>query len=160
MFTLFLYVALLKPELFFFKYEIYDSRDTWASLVAQAVKNLPAMWETWVRSQGWEDSLEEGMASHSSILAWRIPIDRGAWRAKVHGVTKSQTHNWAAKHSNAIKDGLQGDEPSQVKDNEDWTTQQQQKWRRGARLQKFLDCGGWGKETNKALSRFLSCIIE
>ena len=90
MFTLFLYVPLLKPELFFFKYEIYDSRDTWASLVAQAVKNLPAMWETWVRSQGWEDSLEEGMASHSSILAWRIPIDRGAWRAIVHGVTKNQ----------------------------------------------------------------------
>ena len=41
--------------------------------VAQLVKNLPAMWETWVRSLGWEDSLEEGMATHSSILAWRIP---------------------------------------------------------------------------------------
>jgi len=44
-----------------------------ASLVAQLVKNLPAMWETWVRSLGWEDLLEEGMATHSSILAWRIP---------------------------------------------------------------------------------------
>ena len=44
-----------------------------ASLVAQMVKNVPAVWETWVRSLGWEDSLEEGMATHSSILAWRIP---------------------------------------------------------------------------------------
>ena len=56
-----------------------------ASLVAQAVKNLPAMWETWVQSLDWEDPLEEGMATHSSILAWRIPMDRGAWRATVHG---------------------------------------------------------------------------
>ena len=43
-----------------------------ASLVAQTVKNLPAMWETWVQSLGWEDPLEEGMATHSSILAWEI----------------------------------------------------------------------------------------
>ena len=50
----------------------------WASLVAQLVKNLPAMWETWVQSLGWEDPLEEGMATHLSILAWRIPMDRGA----------------------------------------------------------------------------------
>ena len=46
---------------------------SWASLVAQLVKNLPAMRETWVRSLGWEDPLEEGKATHSSILAWRIP---------------------------------------------------------------------------------------
>ena len=52
----------------------------WASLVVQMVKNLPAMRETWVRSLGWEDSLEEGMVTHSSILAWRIPMDRGAWQ--------------------------------------------------------------------------------
>ena len=45
----------------------------WASLVAQMVKNLPAMWETWVQSLGWEDPLEKGMATHPSILAWRIP---------------------------------------------------------------------------------------
>ena len=45
----------------------------WASLVAQMVKNLPAVWETWVQSLGWEDPLEEGTAAHSSILAWRIP---------------------------------------------------------------------------------------
>ena len=61
---------------------------SWASLVAQTVKNLPAMRETWVRSLGWEDPLEEGMATHSSILAWRIPMDRRAWQATVHGVLK------------------------------------------------------------------------
>ena len=44
-----------------------------ASLVAQTVKNLPAMWETWIRSLGWEDPLEKGMATRSGILAWRIP---------------------------------------------------------------------------------------
>ena len=54
--------------------------------MTQTVKNLPAVWETWVRSLGWEDPLEEGMATHSSILVWRIPMDRGAWRATVHGV--------------------------------------------------------------------------
>ena len=63
----------------------------WASLVAQMVKNLPAMQETWVRSLGWKDPLEEGMAIHSSILAWRILMDRGAWQAIVHEVTNSQT---------------------------------------------------------------------
>ena len=57
----------------------------------QTVKNLPAMWETWVPSLGWEDPLEEGMTTHCSILAWRVPMDRGAWWATVHGVTKSQT---------------------------------------------------------------------
>ena len=62
-----------------------------ASLVAQMVQNLPAMRETWVRSLGWEDPLEEGMATHSSNLAWRIPVDRRAWQAIVHRVTKSQT---------------------------------------------------------------------
>ena len=45
----------------------------WTSLVAQLVKNPPAMWETGVRSLGWEDALEKGTATHSSILAWRIP---------------------------------------------------------------------------------------
>ena len=45
----------------------------WASLLAQLVKNPPAKWETWVRSLGWEDPLEKGKATHSSILAWRIP---------------------------------------------------------------------------------------
>ena len=50
----------------------------WASLVAQTVKNLPAMWQTEGLSLGWEDPLEEGMTTHSSILARRIPMDRGA----------------------------------------------------------------------------------
>ena len=45
---------------------------SWAPLAAQMVKNPPAMWETWVRSLGWEDPLEEDMATHSSVLAWRI----------------------------------------------------------------------------------------
>ena len=63
----------------------------WASLVTQAVKNSLAMWETWVQSLSWEDPLEEGMATHSSILAWRIPMDRAAWWATVHGVAKRQT---------------------------------------------------------------------
>ena len=59
--------------------------------VAQTVKNQPEMWGIWVRSLGWEDLLEKGTATHSSILAWRIPVDRGAWQATVHGVAKSHT---------------------------------------------------------------------
>ena len=51
----------------------YPLQDSWACLLAQLVKNPPAMWETWVRSLGWEDTLEKGKATHSSILAWRIP---------------------------------------------------------------------------------------
>ena len=62
-----------------------------ASPVAQLVKNLPAMQETLVRFLGWEDPLEEGMATHSGILAWGIPMDKGSWWATVHGVTKSWT---------------------------------------------------------------------
>ena len=60
---------------------VYPLQYSWASLVDQMVKNQPAMWETWVQSLGWEDPLKVGMATHSSILAWRIPIDRGDWRA-------------------------------------------------------------------------------
>ena len=59
--------------------------------MAKTVSNPLAMRETWVRFLGWGDSLEEGMATHSNILAWRIPMDRGAWQAMVHGVAKSQT---------------------------------------------------------------------
>ena len=51
----------------------YPLQYSWASLVAQPVKNLPAMWETWVSSLGWEDLLEKRKATHSNILAWRIP---------------------------------------------------------------------------------------
>ena len=62
-----------------------------AFLVAQLVKNLLAMQETLVQSLEWEDPLEEGMATLFSVLAWRIPMDRGAWWATVHGVAKSRT---------------------------------------------------------------------
>ena len=47
--------------------------------MAVTVKNPPAIRETWVQSLGWDDLLEEGMATHSSILAWRVPMERGAW---------------------------------------------------------------------------------
>ena len=59
--------------------------------MAQMVKNPSAMQESWVQPLGWEDPLEDGMATHSSILAWRIPMDRGAWWSADHGVTKSRT---------------------------------------------------------------------
>ena len=61
-----------------------------ASLAAQMVKNPPAMKETLIRFLGWKDSLEKGMATHSSILAWRISVDREARQATLHGVTKNQ----------------------------------------------------------------------
>ena len=57
---------------------------------AQMVKNQPAMQETQVQSLGWDDLLEKEMTTHFSILAWRIPMDRGAWWATVHGAAKSQ----------------------------------------------------------------------
>ena len=56
------------------------------------IKNLPARQESRVQSLGWEDPLEEGMATHSSFLSWRIPMDKGAWWPTVHGVAQSQ-HN-------------------------------------------------------------------
>ena len=58
--------------------------------MAETVKNSLAVWETWVRSLGWEDPLEEGMATYSSILVWRIPVDRGPWWAMVHEVAESE----------------------------------------------------------------------
>ena len=65
---------------------------SYTSLVVQMVKNLPAMWETWVQSLGWKDPLYEGITIHSSILAQRIPMERGASRATVrHVVAKSWT---------------------------------------------------------------------
>ena len=69
----------------------YPFQYFWASLVAQMGKNLSAVQETWIRSLGWEDPLEEGMATHSSILAWRIPMKFGAWLATVHGIEKTWT---------------------------------------------------------------------
>ena len=59
---------------------------TWASLVAQVVKNLPARQETWVQSLGWEDPRKEGLATHASILAWRIP-----WTEELGGL---QSMGW------------------------------------------------------------------
>ena len=62
------------------------------SLVAQLVKNLPAVQETWVRSLGQEDGLEKEMATHSSVLAWKTLMHRGAWRATVNDVARVR-HN-------------------------------------------------------------------
>ena len=81
----------------------YPLQYSWASLMAQMVKNLPAMWETWVWSLGRKDPLKECMVTHSSILAWRIPMDRGAWQATVHGVARVK-HDWATKHSTDISE--------------------------------------------------------
>ena len=70
----------------------------WASLVAHKVKNLPAVRETWVRSLGWEDPLEEGMATHSSVLAWRVPwteLPGGLQAMRSHRVG----HDCATKHT-------------------------------------------------------------
>ena len=83
------YRAKNKSKTFVFSLNSLFMPCTWASLVAQTVKNPLAMRETWVQSLAWEDPLEKSMATHSSILAWRIPLDRGAWQATVHGVTKS-----------------------------------------------------------------------
>ena len=60
------------------KYKLSSKAPDWASLVSQMVKNLPARQETWVKSLGWEDLLEESMTTRSNILAWRIRRDRGA----------------------------------------------------------------------------------
>ena len=72
----------------------YPLQYSWASLVAQMVKNLPAMWETWIRSLGWENPLKNSTATHSSILAWRIPRDIGAWWTTVHGVADLDLTKW------------------------------------------------------------------
>ena len=72
----------------------YPLQYSWGSpRILKWVTYPPATQETWVWSLGWEDPLEEGMATHSSILAWRILMDRGAWQATVHGVSKNQTLN-------------------------------------------------------------------
>ena len=70
---LFLVIAKLPEIIIYISYFVFLSVFQRASVVAQMVKNRPAMWETWVQSLGWEDALEKGMATHSSILAWRIP---------------------------------------------------------------------------------------
>ena len=66
----------------------YPLQYSWASLVAQLVKNLPEMWETWVQSLGWEDPLEKEKVTHSSMLAWRIPLT-------VYSMASRRVrHNW------------------------------------------------------------------
>ena len=82
----------LSGQIFFYlnkiKYTIHKLSPflhTWAFLVTQTVKSLSAMQETQVQSLGWEYPLEKGMATHSSILAWKIPQTRGVWQAQVHG---------------------------------------------------------------------------
>ena len=67
------------------------SMEVGASLVAQMVKNLPAMQETWVRSLGWKDTLEKGMATHSCILAWRIPETEEPGGLQSMGLQRSDT---------------------------------------------------------------------
>ena len=67
---------------------LYQVASLWASFMAQLVKNLPAMWETWVPSLGWEDPLEKETATHSSILAWRIP-----WTVESMG-SQWVRHDW------------------------------------------------------------------
>ena len=79
------------------------SRD---SLVAQMAKNLSAMLETWVRSLGQEESLEKEMATHCSILAWRIPWTEELWQATVHGAAKiqaSHTHTHTHTHTSDVQ---------------------------------------------------------
>ena len=80
----------------------YHPRGRWVSLVAQAIKILLVMWKTQVWSLGWEDPLVKGMATHCSILAWRIPWI-GPWQAIVHAVTKS--HTWLSEraHNSLVK---------------------------------------------------------
>ena len=73
----------------------YSLQYSWASLITQMVKNLPAVRETWVRFLGCEDPIKEGMATHSSILAGDIPWTEQPDQAIVQGIAK----NWATKHS-------------------------------------------------------------
>ena len=76
----------------------YPLQYSWASLMAQLVKNLPALWESWIPSLGWEERLEEGMATHSRILTWRIPMDKGACGLQSM-VLQRVGHDWATKHT-------------------------------------------------------------
>ena len=79
------------------------------------VKSPPVMQETWVRPLGWENPLEESMATHSSILAWRIPTDRGAWRATIHWDAKRQTQlNNSIQHTKFLPKAVVVSEPSRT----------------------------------------------
>ena len=71
--------------------------------VSLAVKNLPAIQETLIWILGWEDPLEEGMATHSNIIAWRNPMDRGAWQATVQGLSELDTTERLSHSSSIVK---------------------------------------------------------
>ena len=75
------------------------TKANFSSLVVQKVKNLPVVQETWVQSLGWKDPLEEGMATHSSILAWRIPWTEKPGRLQSMVSQKSQTRLSDFTHS-------------------------------------------------------------
>ena len=72
----------------------YSLQYSWVSLLAQTVKNTPALQETWVPSLGWEDALEKGKATHSSVLAWRIPWAEEPGRLQSMG-SQRVGHDWA-----------------------------------------------------------------
>ena len=76
--------------------------------MTQMAKNPPAVWETLIRPLDREDPLEEGMAAHSSILAWRIPRDRGAWQATVHRVTESDITEKLSTHTQVKRYDFKG----------------------------------------------------
>ena len=75
---------------------------SWDCLVAQLVKNPPAIQETWLQSLGQEDLLEEGMATHSSVLAWRIPIRSGAWWATKNQTRLSDFHSQGSRRASLV----------------------------------------------------------
>ena len=88
----------------------YSLQYLWASLVAQTVKNPPAMQDTWVLSLGWEDLLEEGMATHSSILAWRLPTEPGRLQSTGSQRVRHDRSDLAHMHLIEIQDsaGIKG----------------------------------------------------
>ena len=79
----------------------YSLQYSWASLVAQIVKNLPIRWESWIQSLGWEDTLKKGKITYSSILAWGIPMDRGACGLQSMG-SQRVGHDWATQPSTIL----------------------------------------------------------
>ena len=83
-------VAMSQTNTFTLDRQTKGKKESGASVVAQMVKNMPAMQETWVQSLDWEDPLEKEMATHFNILAWEIPLDRGAWQGGKQSDTTEQ----------------------------------------------------------------------